>query len=177
MLVILWFRLFCGILTFIESLNCGRKGVESRHLVLFVGAFCVFCALLRCSHNTACNLSRPSISQEPTGCSNIGDSNCRALQNKLSRLLFGSRQEALVLPDPRFMIDTTRRGMSAPRRTCNIAAWRICKMQWVFLVNRELPPGHADVVQRFLLSNQKGHAVTLHALLWWSLYRNRCTGL
>ena len=108
--------------------------------------------------NTAYRFSRPSISQEPTGCSNIGDSNCRALQNNFPRLLFGSQQEAPVSPDPLLLIDNTRRGMSAPRRTCNR------DLQWVFLVNKDLPPGHADVVGKFLLANQKGHAVTLRAL-------------
>ena len=34
-----------------------------------------------------------------------------------------------------------------------------------FLENKELPPRHVDVVERFLLASQKGHAVTLHAHL------------
>ena len=43
-----------------------------------------------------------------------------------------------------------------------MAAWMMCNSSVGFLENKGLPPGHADVVERFFLSNQKGHAVTLH---------------
>ena len=59
----------------------------------------VFLSFPRCSCDTAQRFSRPSISLKRTGCRDIGNHGRGTTQDKHTRLLLGSRQEAPVSPD------------------------------------------------------------------------------
>ena len=74
----------------------------------------------------------------------------------------GSRQEALVLPDLMLFTKLVVENMQLE----GPGSWKhggVVSSCVGFLENKELPPGQADVVEKFLLASQKGHAVKLHA--------------